>query len=124
MKVIFPPLLLVLLVCACEGKSTPIAPGEAKAGYEVQFSSPAVSKEAELVAKERLRAAGARSYQVWRRESVVKARVVSIADPESVRALLASEKGEDTPASMAELAKGAPYPEAPAEVRVVAPDAL
>jgi len=116
--------LLLLVTIGCHGEATAIAPGEDKTGIEIEFSSPTMSKDAELVAKARLRQAGARSYQVWRRDAVVKARVVSIADPTIVRALLGSTDGSELAAPIADVARQAPYPEPPADVRQVAPDAL
>jgi len=115
---------MLLAAIGCHGETTAIAPGQEKTGVEIEFSSPTMSKDAELVAKARLRQAGARSYQVWRRDAVVKARVVSIADPTIVRALLGSTDGSELAAPIADVARQAPYPEPPADVRQVAPDAL
>ena len=116
--------VLLAFLGSCRGAETPIGPGDTNVGFEVEFSNPEMSKQAELVAKARLRQAGARSYQVWRRESVVKARIVSIADTEVVRLLLNSEKGQGLPAALEAIAREAPYPEAPGAIRVVDPDAL
>jgi hypothetical protein len=114
-------LLMALLAClGCrETPGAAIAPGDAEASFHVEFPSDDASKKGELLIRQRLRAAGARSYQVWRNQTTVKVRVAAVRSADDVKMLLSDPDGHDGGA-MAKFASVYPYPSAPSAVQPVA----
>ena len=109
----------LLVVLGCRGADeAAIAPGDSEASFHVEFSAESATKQGELLIRERLRAAGARSYQVWRSGTTVKVRVAAVRSPGDVQALLSDVDGQSG-GSMAKFASVYAYPSAPTTVRPV-----
>ncbi|MBT8491810.1 MAG: hypothetical protein KJO07_02010 [Deltaproteobacteria bacterium] len=108
---------MLLIACGCKSQpEAAIAPGDAEASFHIEFPSEEVSKKAELLIRERLRAAGARSYQVWRNDTTVKVRVAAVRSAGDVQELLEDSDGKGG-GPMAKFASVYPYPSAPTTVR-------
>jgi len=111
---------LALTATGCEGgKNAALAPGADNISYLLTFESENASADAELVLRKRLRAAGARSYQVWRNSVTVNVRVSAIADTGALAKFLTDEVA-DSNGALADIAKQHPYSNRPTAIKAVA----